>query len=53
MAHMLHLGNAKMMQDRAINIDEIIDATDELRSEGQTVMYVAIENKLAGYFERL
>ncbi len=43
------LGNAKMMQDRAINIDEIIDTTDELRSEGQTVMYVAIENKLAGY----
>ncbi len=43
------LGNAKMMQDSAINIDEIIDATDELRSEGQTVMYVAIENKLAGY----
>lgn len=43
------LGNAKMMQDSAINIDEIIDATDELRSEGQTVMYVAIDNKLAGY----
>lgn len=43
------LGNAKMMQDSAINIDEIIDAADELRSEGQTVMYVAIDNKLAGY----
>ena len=43
------LGNEKMMQDSSINTESISQATDKLRDEGQTVMYVAIDNTLSGY----
>lgn len=45
----ISLGNAKMMLDSSINIESIAEDTDKLRAEGQTVMYVAIDNRLAGY----
>ena len=43
------LGNEKMMQDSSINTESISEAADKLRDEGQTVMYVAIDNTLSGY----
>ncbi|MFT4582584.1 MAG: Cu+-exporting ATPase [Gammaproteobacteria bacterium] len=42
------LGNRAMMDDLEISIDSIVDEADTLRSEGQTVMYVTIDNALAG-----
>ena len=43
------MGNRKMMIDTGVITDEVDTQADELRSTGQTVMYVAIDNKLAGY----
>ena len=43
------MGNIKMMLDMGVKTDEVKELTDKLRSTGQTVMYVAIDNKLAGY----
>lgn len=42
------LGNQKLMQDSGINTDHLTDQAETLRQEGQTVMYVAIDNKAAG-----
>ena len=42
------LGNRAMMNDLAISIEPLIDQADALRSEGQTVMYVAVDDALAG-----
>lgn len=41
------LGNAKLMEDNDIDIAHSKEA-DELRAGGQTVMFVAVEGKLAG-----
>ena len=41
------LGNSKLMNDSKIDFSDIGKA-DELRGEGQTVMFVAIDGKLAG-----
>lgn len=41
------LGNTKLMEDNEIDIVESKEA-DELRTEGQTVMFVAVDGKLAG-----
>jgi len=43
------MGNRKMMIDTGVITDEVDTQADELRSTGQTVMYLAIDNKLAGY----
>jgi len=43
------MGNRKLMLDMGVNTDEVEELTDKLRSTGQTVMYVAIDKKLAGY----
>jgi len=43
------MGNRKMMIDTGVITDEVDTRADELRSTGQTVMYLAIDNKLAGY----
>ncbi len=42
------LGNRAMMNDLAISIEPLVDQADALRSEGQTVMYVAVDDALAG-----
>ena len=42
------LGNRAMMNDLDISIEPLIDQADALRSEGQTVMYVAVDDALAG-----
>lgn len=45
----LALGNRKLMDDLAINIDAALDAqADQLRQQGQTVMFLAVANRLAG-----
>ena len=42
------LGNRALLEDAGIAVDELSGRADRLRSEGQTVMYVAIAGKLAG-----
>lgn len=42
------IGNKQLMMDLGISMDEISAEVDRLRNEGQTVMFVALENKLAG-----
>ncbi|MBN1854931.1 MAG: heavy metal translocating P-type ATPase [Pirellulales bacterium] len=42
------IGNAAMMQAENISIDSIEERLQQLRSEGQTVMIVAVAGKIAG-----
>ena len=42
------LGNRAMMSDLDVSIEPVLEQADALRSEGQTVMYVALDNQLAG-----
>ncbi len=42
------LGNRALMDQLAVDIDELVQRADDLRSEGQTVMYFAVDGKPAG-----
>ncbi len=42
------LGNKKLMKDLGINYDEQLEHAESYRMEGQTVMFVAIDGKMAG-----
>jgi len=42
------LGNLAMMQDVGAEIDAVGKAAEDLRAEGQTVMFVAIDGRIAG-----
>lgn len=42
------LGNQAMMDDLKVNFGPLADRANELRSEGQTVMYVAVDNSAGG-----
>ena len=41
-------GNQALMKNMAVSIDQVIDKADGLRKDGQTIMYLAIDYKLAG-----
>jgi Cu+-exporting ATPase len=42
------LGNAQLMQDLWVDVTALSRRADELRADAQTVMYVAVDGKLAG-----
>ncbi len=42
------LGNAAMMADISADVSSLKDSADALRSEGRTVMFIAVDGKLAG-----
>jgi Cu+-exporting ATPase len=42
------LGNRKLLEDLGIDAGELVGRADELRAEGQTVMFIAIEGRVAG-----
>ena len=42
------LGNVKLMDDADVDIKELKDQAEEMRKEGQTVMFVAVDGQLAG-----
>jgi Cu+-exporting ATPase len=42
------LGNAKLMQERKIGIEELEARAEELSREGKTPIYVSIDSKMAG-----
>ena len=47
-AKQVYVGNASFMNDLKITTDQVKAESDQLRDLGQTVMYVAIDQKLAG-----
>ena len=42
------LGNQKLMEQLGVSLGDAADRAEAMRSEGQTVMFVAIEGRLAG-----
>ncbi len=46
--HSVLAGNRKLMDERAISLELLEEASDKLAGEGKTPMYVALEGKLAG-----
>ncbi len=46
-AHVL-LGNIKLMDDNSIDITELESRAEEMRKEGQTVMFVAVDGQFGG-----
>lgn len=46
--HSIALGNKALMDDLGIEFEDFFEQAEELRGEGQTVMFVAIDNKFAG-----
>ncbi|WP_442583645.1 heavy metal translocating P-type ATPase [Mesorhizobium sp. ASY16-5R] len=47
--HTVALGNAAMMRDIGVDTAALAAQGDALRAEGRTVMYVALEGRLAGF----
>ncbi len=43
------LGNKALMTSLNISLEHIMDEVESLRSQGQTVMFLAVDDKLAGY----
>lgn len=48
-SHHIALGNAKMMESLGLDSSRLEDEANTLRSEGQTVMFVAFDNQIAGF----
>ena len=46
--HTIALGNVALMRDLPVDPGAMLDRADELRSEGQTVMFVARDGRLIG-----
>jgi Cu+-exporting ATPase len=42
------LGNRALMADLGVDVGRFLETAEKLRAEGQTVMFVAVEGKLAG-----
>ncbi|MDZ4260861.1 MAG: heavy metal translocating P-type ATPase [Pseudomonadota bacterium] len=42
------LGNLKLMQDLGIDVGDLPSQADALRSEGQTVMFLGVDGRIAG-----
>lgn len=42
------LGNTMLMDERSIDVSTLMDKADTLRSEGATVIFIAVDNKPAG-----
>ncbi|CUS95533.1 HAD-IC family P-type ATPase, partial [Candidatus Kryptonium thompsonii] len=46
--HEVTLGNKKLLDDMGIDPAEVLTKADEMRAEGQTVMFVAVDGKVIG-----
>jgi Cu2+-exporting ATPase len=46
--HQLAVGNARLMEQRGLALDELRDHAGDLAGEGKTAVYVAIDGRLAG-----
>ncbi len=43
------LGNQKLMEELGLSVSKLDSQTNALRTEGQTVMYLSLNNQLAGF----
>lgn len=41
----LHIGNKKLLEDQRIDTSDLLEKSNEMRNDGQTVMFVAIDGK--------
>jgi Cu+-exporting ATPase len=46
--HIVTLGNIKLLEDLGINPGELVGKAEDMRSEGQTVMFVIIDGNIIG-----
>lgn len=46
---LVSIGNRALMTDLSIDLTSVITQVDQLRSEGQTVIFIAVDGKLAGF----
>ena len=46
--HEVVLGNGALMEDSGIELGEVLEQANELRNQGQTVMFLAMDGRLAG-----
>ena len=46
--HEVLLGNLRLMKDASVVVDTLAKRAEEMRKQGQTVMFVAADNQLAG-----
>ncbi|MFM0084792.1 heavy metal translocating P-type ATPase [Paraburkholderia sediminicola] len=46
--HAVSLGNARLMEDNLVDLAALNERAETLREQGQTVMYLAVDGKLAG-----
>jgi Cu+-exporting ATPase len=46
--HRVALGNRRLIEDEEIRAEEFVTAAEELREQGQTVMFVAVDGRVAG-----
>ncbi|MBC8166498.1 MAG: heavy metal translocating P-type ATPase [Bryobacteraceae bacterium] len=42
------IGNARMLEDFSIDTRSLVERADQMRTEGQTVMFIAVDGKAAG-----
>jgi Cu+-exporting ATPase len=49
-SHRLLIGNEKLMRENGVAIDAVRTQAEELTAKGKTLMYLAIDGKLAGLF---
>ena len=42
------VGNAKLLEERSIRLDALLDPATELRAKGQTVVFVAVDGRAVG-----
>jgi Cu+-exporting ATPase len=42
------IGNQKLMEELGANIDDVLETADAMRGEAQTVMFLAVDGRLAG-----
>jgi len=48
--HRVAIGNIKMMEALSVSVEPLKEKADELRRNGQTVMFVAVDARAAGIF---
>ena len=46
--HKILIGNKKLLESEVLSLENLPEQADELRKDGQTVMYVALDGKAAG-----
>jgi Cu+-exporting ATPase len=46
--HTVVLGSRRLLEEQGIRVDDVVSPADDLRTQGQTVMFVAVDGRVAG-----